>query len=891
MEEIVSEFFNIKPWNRVPNQQYELECRFGFVESLTRNDYENAIKKLKSLGFEQSNSKHLLRVVPLTDTNDPTPFRFECCDDTIILNYLNKKESVAEIIRNHTDGLIFEKKEYYNGIKPAFFPDYNFKVSFTSESRISSETFLNIYEKAKLLKFRCINRFSLSRKDYPFIIDFTIVQTCVGKTFEHPRQSYEIEIEAVNDQMNGLSFPQFISLFRKLITYVLCGIQETNYHISFNEREEVLVKYNELVSSELFIGPSVKTIAVEDIQTTVQDGYSVTDKADGERHLLYVNSRGRIYLISQKLKVIFTGCKTSKQSLYDSLLDGELILHSKSGVFINMYAAFDIFFVGQTTSKSKDIRQYTFQQRYKILKTFFLDWSPESVVKDELLPMIFIPKQFLSDGGNIFELASQILDTDNDYKIDGLIFTPLNAPVQNNVSLKWKFEHETTVDFLVHVIDATTIILKCGYTQTQLQLNPKDYILSNETFFESNEYVFKRFIPIKPYDESAGILTNLESFETVDGEVFCDKDIVEFGYDKISLRWIPKRIRKDKTRANNFQTANSNWTFIHFPVTEDMIRRGHTDTTFPFEDKYYNGDNLKFDTTVKLREFHNYIKRQIIEGCVKDNDLTLIDFCCGKGGDLHKWIHYRIKSVFGIDKSLDNIVNSNDGCYARYLNQCFSYSRKDKKMLQTKNIFCRFVNGDCSKDIIDGSCFYTASDYKIWKEMDKKEYDIGTCQFALHYFFESQETLTGLLMNISQTIKVGGFFAGCCFDGKMVFDKLLDKTLINCNDKSGRRIWCIQKHYKKIEFPDNRQSLGYRISVFQESINSFIDEYLVNFEFFRECMELIGFFPVADDTFESLYQDYNTELSDMEKEISFLNRRFIYQRKTTIADAQFISLD
>jgi hypothetical protein len=47
--------------------------------------------------------------------------------------------------------------------------------------------------------------------------------------------------------------------------------------------------------------------------------------------------------------------------------------------------------------------------------------------------------------------------------------------------------------------------------------------------------------------------------------------------------------------------------------------------------------------------------------------------------------------------------------------------------------------------------------------------------FTLHYFFEDVSKVNGWLKNLASTVKVGGFFVGCCFDGDEVL-RLLRQT-------------------------------------------------------------------------------------------------------------------
>ena len=53
------------------------------------------------------------------------------------------------------------------------------------------------------------------------------------------------------------------------------------------------------------------------------------------------------------MNIEFTGAFTSDKKLYNSLLDGEHILHDKKGTYINTYAAFDIYFIENKSVRDK----------------------------------------------------------------------------------------------------------------------------------------------------------------------------------------------------------------------------------------------------------------------------------------------------------------------------------------------------------------------------------------------------------------------------------------------------------------------------------------------------------------------------------------------------------
>ena len=188
------------------------------------------------------------------------------------------------------------------------------------------------------------------------------------------------------------------------------------------------------------------------------------------------------------------------------------------------------------------------------------------------------------------------------------------------------------------------------------------------------------------------------------------------------------------------------------------------------------------------------------------------------------------------------------------------------------------------------------------------QFEICSIQFALHYYFKDIETLRGVLNNISENTKVGGYFIGTCFDGKTLFKRL--KSLKKGESIEGNiernRIWKIKKDYENKTFPDNISSIGYPIWVYMETINQMFKEYLVNFDLLIILMKEYGFELESDenlteykikstglfsDLFKNMinsgkeYKDAS-KMTEKEKEISFINRYFIFKKvsKDKISD-------
>ena len=344
--------------------------------------------------------------------------------------------------------------------------------------------------------------------------------------------------------------------------------------------------------------------------------------------------------------------------------------------------------------------------------------------------------------------------------------------------------------------------------------------------------------------------------------------------------------------GNNFNTANSNWFSIHNPITEDMITTGkHIPTMDIYELKYYNQSiNIKRSKSIsiQLQRFHNLIKTNmisnitsIIRGDQSDKKINLLDLASGKGGDLYKWINNGIHNVVGIDKVYDNIYNSFDGACIRRTH----YSEKNNNKMPIID----FVVADVSKSLQDTSNFIDMFSKDRWfTRYISTTFDIVTMMFALHYMFNDEDSISMLVQNINSTIKKGGYFIGCCFDGKAVFDLLKDVQLneSKIGYKKGEVIWKIQKKYSLTSWTQSDEtddSIFYDlpIDVYIRSINMTITEYLVNFNVFIKKLEEVNIKLIDSTPFETIYNDLPSNkkhLSEDEKTLSFLNRQFIFQK-------------
>jgi len=1070
LENMVREFYQSEYLSKKDRKLGEFELRFGINKELSypisKIDYDNTVQFIKSQGFTTStpNGIHILRMIP--EIVDPiTKFtktsaekgRVEIYGLDLIQEYCrtNNLQKIVDLSPTYSEErqIRITKKSIAtsaerNPLNPVDFRDFNFRASYQIEEDVDlrSSSGRQMFEEWPNVKkiFRYMNRVRFSHVDLPIHVDLSIIKgnrtsgghaiteyTLQDATVFNNPAKYEIEIELDNNNIGiGTMYdtPDKVhELVKKAVRMLLSALQRTHYPVSYVERDNVLHEYMKIIHGETyvhrrlrnddFIGPSSITLMHENVSLStvdtmipnIRNHYSVTDKADGERRLLFVNKDGKIYMISSNMEVIFTGTRTLNKMLYQSILDGEHIMYDKHKVYLNLYAAFDIYY-----QNGKSVREFAFaktiqdnptepppEYRLQLLNAFTKELKPV-LITEKIMPnesirnkhcaFVVKTKDFYvgTDEVSIFKCCESILSKIRDelfvYETDGLIFTPCNTGVASahvgvagplrkfvwDRSFKWKPMKSNTVDFLVRVqkekgsdIDKIyttmpdginagdilkskqykTLILHCGFDEKKHGFeNPMQLLLENKFDSKSNidNYTYRPmpFRPTKPFVVNAcfcNIMLNEGSYQTLvmkteEGDVFHENMIVEFRYDKDAeegWKWIPLRVRYEKTAelnnrmkqfGNPYHVANQIWQSIHNPIEDEMLETGNLPDYTPDEDVYYNKSS-KDTNTQGLRNFHNlYIKRKLIMG-VSSRKQTLIDYAVGKAGDLSKWIDAKLGFVFGVDLSKDNILNNLDGACARYI-------LKRAKMGDKNIPHAMFAVGNSSSNIRNGDAFVTDKDKMIARAIfgegsrDKQKlgeglYDqygkggpgfhVSSCQFAMHYFFESKSTLHGFVRNLAECTMINGYFIGTCYDGQHVFTLLENKAFKQgiIISKNGQKIFEIKKMYEQTGMADDETSLGYGIDVYQESINQSIREYLVNFEYFKKVMTDYGFeliknddasrmgLPNATGMFNDMYfqmerdakhttnnSEYGDALlmSNEEKDISFMNRYFVFRK-------------
>jgi len=548
--------------------------------------------------------------------------RYEIVGADLIQDYC-KTNSADYLIRNHqrshrqmkfTEKLRI-KDDDGKELKAIDYFDYNFRVAYKAEKDTSIKTenpkFRNILLNWNNTRkyFRLLNRVRFYHPEYPVFVDISIIKTNktikVKRTdkdggsyqkdiplyahtvqectlFENPA-TYEIELEIDNRTAKNYEFAPFMVKLRKSIRFILSGLQQTPYPVSYSEQEEILHDYMERMFGDswketkrphpFFLGPNPVTLQLENVVQHVDeesdlksalpqitDLYTVTEKADGLRTLLYVSKKGKLYMIDGNMKVKFTGSVTKEKTCFDSLLDGEFIMYDKKQELLYMYAAFDIYYIGGRNKLahvrdldfcSKDPLDTDENYRLPLLQKFVSVLQLEPVVPNSTCRFQVQAKTFechYEGTQDIFQASKQIWSKRAHaypYEIDGLIYTPMCTGVGGDASkkaselkrMRWerafKWKPHNTIDFLVEVmqkdgkdliqhlvsddsghqkiVQYKTLILRCGFNTKEVSMNPFQDMLqdkvpdkkSKSDVHHNDSYKPFPFQPTTPNDDQA----------------------------------------------------------------------------------------------------------------------------------------------------------------------------------------------------------------------------------------------------------------------------------------------------------------------------------------------------------------------------------------------------
>lgn len=226
--------------------------------------------------------------------------------------------------------------------------------------------------------------------------------------------------------------------------------------------------------------------------------------------------------------------------------------------------------------------------------------------------------------------------------------------------------------------------------------------------------------------------------------------------------------------------------------------RTNTDTSTLVQLHYNARENQRpeerFQSRIAtVRSYNNWVKSILISQHCSRGDIIL-DICGGKGGDVTKWNLAGISHLVLADIAEKSVQHAMD--------------RYNKIRPQFTASFV------CSNCHLPG----------LQRELEKLDYefDLVSCQFALHYAFESQKQAEQLLSNVSCKLRPGGVFIGTIPSANRIVERVRSSP-----DKIK-----FGNEYYSVEFEETEKfpTFGAKYTFNLEDAVEGVPEFLVHFE-------------------------------------------------------------
>ena len=847
--------------------------------------------------------------------------------DEYNLDFLLKEESYKEVDKKFEEQLFSNKdeKEYkYHSIYSVDDPKYKINVNLIEERTLRSN---KSFKESNVLKSPC---------------------------------QYKINLDFANVKEVDSDFYEYLG---NLIGWILEELMETKFVLNFNNQDKVVNSFKKLtglgnigsLKNEHFILAEPVTILrrnfhKSDNEVYVKDNYAVTYLPKGELSFLYIPENfdkkidGKIFIINRDFSVRLTGREI--EGFGNTLCEGYYMEDS------NMFCMTDIIyfkgedvrlnkFYTQVSSKGKNRFDYllSFYREAITPSTYINNNESEKATKVVIARYLFgSEKKFETNQTNLLEKVNQ-----SEFEVEGLLYRsntehyPLKGGY-NYQLLCWKYPQFNTIDFLVKVEkDANEVDDKISpiqlpatgkdlygkiiyYKSLQLKTGGYRNIYDEKKNIDKKIYTVVDFIPKGFTDQDDIHIANIplnnngdmiaKNPLTDEEQVISNNMVVEFLYSRIyeklnEFKWTPIRINYKKTKqyksgdivyGTSETYANHLWNSFSNKITENMLKENEIpEEVVESSNKYYLDESLRVKK-FPFQVFHNRIIKDnlivsycpAILGGLKKQEGSLLDLAVGNGGDMLKWKMGFLKTVIGLDVAKENIENGME---------MYKRTKRPKP-------FAQYIWGNSSKLIWpDFAAAMDGNAKQLMKKsiLSKYMFDVVSTQFAIHYFFENEITLRTFLQNVTDNLKVGGYFIGTSFDGRRVFELLKGKKKPVEGFVDEKLLWKISKNYAAKAFNPKKANYGMQIDVFISSIGISHKEYLVNYDYLAELSKEYGLEMVSIQGFGDIYEKtikegknmYLSEIknmSDSEKEFSFLHNQFVFKKTENASDKVYSKL-
>lgn len=230
--------------------------------------------------------------------------------------------------------------------------------------------------------------------------------------------------------------------------------------------------------------------------------------------------------------------------------------------------------------------------------------------------------------------------------------------------------------------------------------------------------------------------------------------------------------------------------------------------------KHYN-ENLQRDRSTRhqsyilhLRNLNNCVKSHLIQygvKCSKQTAVAILDLGCGMGGDILKWLkgNFEVSRYVGVDIAKASLEQ---------------FAGERLKANPHKEKVTHLICADLGTESLTSED--NTLEVHTWERKDGNlqgkwdavasplstgdEFNVASCQFAMHYMFQNPNKASHFFAEISRHLATGGIFVATTIDSRVVVDMAAQVeacSVKNNEDRQGkaRKI----DHKRKLMFNDN----------------------------------------------------------------------------------------
>ncbi|EAX90075.1 mRNA capping enzyme, large subunit family protein [Trichomonas vaginalis G3] len=235
--------------------------------------------------------------------------------------------------------------------------------------------------------------------------------------------------------------------------------------------------------------------------------------------------------------------------------------------------------------------------------------------------------------------------------------------------------------------------------------------------------------------------------------------------------------------------------------------------------------------TLHLRHFNNWIKSSLINKYCSPYSIVL-DLASGKGGDISKWIHKAPAHIVFADIAKESMKE----CYKKY----YKYS---------DSLLGTFIVGDTF------GC-------KLNKLVPDMKFNIASCQFALHYAFESYEKASQAIENLCSQLLPGGYLLITTINAFRLVDLFREQEAKGGTQEQKRKISnSVFSAVRHFDFEPSIPAFGAGYVFYLNESVGHVKEYLIHSVVLDQLCAVQGMSPVASYGF---HEFYNTVLNNPE---------------------------